>query len=234
MAQYDRPPKTKPKGPDEFVSFFDHLVRYFSIHQVKFFIVLGLGVAFFAGYGIYLYYQNYRVKEFSTLYQGAIDAPASEALKQWQTLEQQNPPKKLEDVIAIQQGGILAGQGDWVQAAQLYSQVGNSKAALLKYLAGWAEAVSLENAGKLDEALTAYQKIRQEKENPFMNFGGLGEAQVLAAQGKTDQAKSILTELIGNESEVPAAVKLAAMNKLLAMQLPEIPVKAAETQENKK
>jgi hypothetical protein len=220
MAQYDRPPKIKPKGPDEFVSFFDHLVRYFYIHQIKFFIVLGLGVAFFAGYGVYLYYQNYRVKDFSTLYQDALDAPAPDALNRWKALEDKNPPKKLEDVIVIQQGGILAGQGDWERAAQAYAGAGNSKAGVLKYLAGWAEAVSLENAGRNDEALAAYQKMRGDKDNPFADYGALGEAQVLAAQGKADASKSILMELIRNESAAPAAVKTAAMNKLLALQLP--------------
>lgn len=229
MAQYDRPPKVKPKGPDEFVSFFDHVVRYFFIHRVKFFIVLTVGVAFFASYGIYLYYQNYRVKEFSTLYQDALDAPEGEALNRWKALEEKNPPKKLEEVIAIQEGGILAGQGDWVQAAEVYARAGDSKAGVLKYLAGWAEAVSLENAGRQDKALTAYQKIRQDKENPFADFGALGEAQILASQGKTEASKSILIELIGNESKAPAPVKSAAMNKLLALQLPEVAVPLTPT-----
>jgi predicted negative regulator of RcsB-dependent stress response len=223
MAQYDRPPKEKPKGPDEFVSFFDHLVRYFYIHQVKFFIVLGLGVLFFAGYGIFLYYQNYRVKEFSTLYQKALESTGTEALSEWQSLAQKNPPKKLSEVISIQQGGILAAQGEWEKAAQAYAQAGQSREGLLQYLSQWSEGISLENAGKLDQALAVYQGLRQEKDNPFKDFAALGEAQVLLAQGKADQAQAILRELIGNESEAPAAVKSAAMNKLLALELGRSP-----------
>ena len=232
MAQYNRPPKVKAKGPDEFVSFFDRLIRYFYIHQVKFFVLLLLVVAGFAGYGIFIYYQNYRVKQFATIYQEALDTAGPEGLAKWQDLSNKNPPKNLQDIIYIQEGGLLAGENDWLKAAQAYTQAAKSKSAVLKYVSSWAEAVALENAGQWPEALGAYQQIQQEQENPFKDFAGLGQAQVLMAQGKADQAQVVLMGLISQDAATPEAIKSAAMNKLLSLQLPAATVKAAAGTQN--
>lgn len=219
MAQYKRPPKTKAKGPDEFVSFFDHLVRYFLIHRLKLFVVLGVGAAFFVGYGIFLYVQNQRVKEFATLYQDALEAPPEAALANWDELKKKNPPKALKPLIQIQIGGVLAARGDWQGAAASYAEAAESKETILKYLATWAQAVSLENAGDYQAAAGVYREMGVQAENPFKDFGALGEAQSLAQLGQKDQARSILIGILQSDAKVPAAVKSAALSKMLALEL---------------
>lgn len=220
MAQYNRPPKRKKKGPDEFISFFDHIVRYFEIHQKKLILLVVAGVIAFAGYGIYLYRQNKRVKDFAVLYQEALKASPEDSLRSWQEILKKDPPLKLEDVIAIQIGGIYARKQDWINAATEFNKAGDSDSELLRFLGQWAGAVSLENSGSWEKAYSEYQKISEEAANPFKDNGRLGMARCLLGLGKISEAETLLNQLVGKDSEVSPSVKAAAMNKLLVMRLP--------------
>jgi len=59
-----------------------------------------------------------------------------------------------------------------------------------------AQAVSLEIAGKLDEALGAYQRLGSaHSKSAFAPLALLGQARVLTAQGKLDEARSALESI---------------------------------------
>lgn len=231
MAQYNRPPKKKAKGPDEFVSFFDHLVRYFMVHRTKLFVVIGVAVLAFVGYGVYLYIQNQRVHEFASLYSEALTAPSEEALAAWQKLYDKNPPLDLKESVAMQMGQIYAEQGEWLQAAEQYRLVSEAKSETLRYPAQWSLAVALENAGKLSEAQAIYQGMSEDTQNPYRDQGRLGVARVLILSGKVDQGRQILTNLVKPGAEVHPAVRSAARDQLLALEIPpDVATVAPETQ----
>ena len=219
MAQYNRPPKKKVKGPDEFISFFDHLVKYFMIHRNKLFIVIGVAVLAFAGYGIFLYVQSNRVKEFAALYGEAMNAPEAQSLKKWQEIEQKSPPLELDDIISIQIGGVLGKEGKWDEAAAKFNRAALSQSEVLHYVSLWAGAVAQENSGKFPEAFKDYQNISQDEQNPYKEFGRLGMARILGLQGKTGEAETILMDLIKPESETPPAVQTAAKNNLIVLKM---------------
>ena len=230
MPQYNRPPKKKKKGPDEFVTFFQKLVRYFSAHQGALIIVVLAAVVAFGVYGIYLYRQNVQVKKFATLYDQGVNAPPEKALEVWEEIEENDPPLQLQEVVAIQIGGIFSSRDQWEKAAVQFERASDSSSKILKYLGQLARAVSLENAKKLDEALAEYKKISNDKENPLKDYGRLGMARIFAIQGKSGEAEAILFQLASNDSEAPKAVKGAALNQLLAM---KVRATQDQTEENK-
>jgi hypothetical protein len=219
MAQYDRPPKKKEKKVDEFISFFDHLVRYFAIHRYKLMVVLAAGALAFAGYGIYLYWQNHQVEEFAVLYSDASQAPAADALKRWEDLAGKNPPLRLDDVVFLQIGGILSGNSEWKKAAEEFSRTGDSPSPLLKYLGQLAGATALENSGDFNGALEAYQRLSQEVGSPFQYQAKFGMARCFGAMGQAAEAETILFQLIAGDSGAPQGIKLAAQNRLIVMKL---------------
>jgi tetratricopeptide (TPR) repeat protein len=219
VAQYDRPPKKKAKGPDEFISFFDRLVRYFLIHRLKFYVVIGAVALGFMGWGVYLYLQSQGVKEFAVLYNQALQAPPQEALQAWNEIGSKNPPLNLDDIIDIQKAGILAREGKWKEAADYYFQAGLSSDGVLRYTAQWAGAVALENAGDYQKAFEEYQKMSSETDNPFKEYGHLGMARCKELMGNKQEAEKILWDLLNLETEIPQAVASAARNKLLVLKL---------------
>ena len=217
MAIYNRPPKKKDKGPDEFISFFDHLVRYFLMHKNKLFAVIILGVLAFGAYGYYLHRQSGQVRKFATLYGEAVSAPKGEALQVWEKIDTKNPPLSLRQVIAIQIGGIFSQEDKWKDAGQAYLRAADSQDELIRYLGQWARAIALENANNLDEASVVYEKIAVDEGNPYRDYARLGQARVLAAKGQAPEAEAILNQLIQEGKESPQAVQASAITQLLAM-----------------
>ncbi len=219
MAHYQRPEKQKNQGPDEFISFFDHVVRYFLKHQGK---LIGLGVALvlaFACYGLYLYYQGYRVREFASLYQEAQRDANQKGLQVWEELLHKSPPLDLRAVIHLQMGGAYAQDSKWDSSAQQFGEAGQSRSQVLSPLGQFAEGVALENAGAYEKALVAFQNLSQTKDSPLKEFARLGMARCLLQMGKKQEAESILTSMVAVNSDAPAGVKNAALNTLLSVRL---------------
>ncbi len=219
MAHYQRPEKQKKQGPDEFISFFDHVVRYFLRHQGK---LIGLGVTLvlaFGCYGLYLYYQGYRVREFASLYQQAQKDTGQKGLQVWEELLHKSPPLDLREIIHLQMGGIYSQELKWDSAAQQFGEAGQSRSQVLGPLGQFAHGVALENAGAYEKALVAFQNLSQEKDSPLKEFARLGMARCLLQMGKKQEAEPILMSMIGANSDVPAGVKSAALNTLLVLRL---------------
>ncbi len=219
MAQYNRPPKKKAKGPDEFISFFDHLVRYFMVHRNKLIILVGVAVLGFVAYGIFLYQQSNRVHDFAALYQEALVAPPEEALSTWQDLLDKNPPLDLKEVVAMQIGGIYAKDEDWTKAAEYFHLAAQAKSQVLRYPGQWSYADALANAGKSQEAMVIYQGMADDPENPFKDYGRLGMARLMENTGQVESARKILEALTKEGAEVIPAVQTAARDQLLLLAL---------------
>jgi tetratricopeptide (TPR) repeat protein len=226
MAQYNRPPKQKAQKPDEFISFFDRLVRYFYVHQQKFIVlvaaaVLGLGI-----YGLYRIKVSRDIQKFSIDYMEAEKAPSDKSLELWKKFAEMKPPAQLPELIVLQIGGNYVSAKDWSEAAKAFQSNGNSSSKILRMLSQLAYAGSLENAKQYSQAFEAYQKISQDMGNPFQEEGRLGQARCLSGMGKDSDAETILIQLIAKGSEAPQSVKAAALNKLIAMKLPAAPESA--------
>lgn len=217
MAQYNRPPKSKAPKPDEFVSFFDHVVRYFLIHQNKFYILIGAVVLGFSGYALQRYLASQKMHDLAMDYMKAEQAQGAEAATAWEALTKKDPPKPLREVVALQLGGALAAQAQWEPSAQSFLKSADSKSFVLYSVARLAQGVALENAKKYSEALTVYQEIADLKDDPFRYRGKLGMARVYLSMNQPTEAENILLGMLVKTSDAPEPVKGAALSQLVAM-----------------
>ena len=217
MAQYNRPPRVKPAKPDEFISFFDRVVRYCLHHQSKFYALVAAGVLALAGYGIYQYKAGRDAQNFAADYYQAESASESQASNTWENLLKMNPPGSLPDLIRLQWGGDLAKQQKWEEAAKIFASNEASRSILLKDLSRFSQAVALENAGQWDSAYRIYQALADGKSSVLVSEARLGMARALSGQKKDQEAEVILLQLIGKGSDASAAIKAAALNRLIAM-----------------
>lgn len=216
MAQYNSPPKKKAKKPDEFVSFFDHLTRYFMLHQGKFWILIACAVAGFSAYAVRSYLISERKQDLAMDYMKAEQAPAAEAVKAWEDLGKKNPPSPLKEVVDLQVGGALVAQQQFEPAAQAFQKSAASKSFMLYTVARLAYAVSLEDAKKYPEALAVYQEVADMQDDPFRYRGQLGLARVYTAMGQPTEAERILLDLLVKKSDAPDPVKNFALGQLVA------------------
>lgn len=223
MAQYNRPPKSKAPKPDEFVSFFDHAVRYFQVHQNKFFLLIAAVVLGFSGYALNRYLVGKKMHDLALDYMKAESAQGQEAIGAWQALTQQNPPKPLREVVALQLGGALASAAQWEPSAEAFAKGADSKSFMLYSVARLANGVSLENAKKYSEALSVYQEIADLQDDPFRYRGKLGMARIFLAMNQATEAENILLQLLVKGSDAPEPVKGAALSQLVAMKAKHSP-----------
>jgi len=217
VPQYNRPPKAKPPKADEFVSFFDHIVEYFMLHQGKFWVLVVVLVLGFSGYALNRYFIGQKMTALAFDYTQAEQAPPTDSLKAWESVLGKNPPSPLKEVVDLQVGGAQAGQGLWEAASQSFQKSSDSKSFTLWSVAKLANAVSMENAKKYPEALAVYQEIAAMKEDPFRFRGRLGQARVYLAMGQPTEAENILLSLLVKSSDAPDPVKGAALSQLVAM-----------------
>ena len=219
MAQYDRPPKAKAIRPDEFISFFDHLVRYFEIHQNKFFILILAVLLGFAVFGVYQYQTGKKLDGMAVAYLEAEQASGEAALPKWEAIIQSNPSGELKNLALLQIGGIQADTGAWAKASEAFEKASQSRSKVVSGLGELSSAISMENAKQCDKAQAIYEKLSAQDSNPFRFEGKLGMARCLIANGKADKAEGILYELIANSSGANPAIKGAALTKLEVLKL---------------
>jgi len=217
MAQYNRPPRVKPPKPDEFISFFDRVVRYFLIHQNKFYLLIAAVALGFAGYGLYLYKASRDAHNFAAAYWEAEQTPESQASQTWENLLKQSPPGHLPELIRLQWGGDLGRQNKWAEAAKAFQANDASSSTLLKELSRLSQAIALENSGQWQPAYDLYSGLAELKGSPLQSEARLGMARSLSGLGKDDEAETILLQLIVKGSDAPQAVKSAALNRLVAI-----------------
>ena len=223
MPQYNRPPKARPKKADEFVSFFDHVTRYFMIHQMKFWTLLAAGVVALGGYGIYRYRISQRLHDLAVEYMQAEQTPPAEAATAWQSFAKQNPPSPLAQIVGLQLGGAYAQNQQWNEAAQAFQKSATSKSFLLESVAKLAAATSMENAKNYSQALDSYRAVAEQASNPFRYRGKLGMARCYAGMGQGSDAENILLQLLVKGSDAPEPIKSSALNQLIAMKAKQNP-----------
>ncbi len=219
MAQYDRPPRKKPPKPDEFFSTMDHLVRYFTVHQKKLYLLILIFVVGFAGYGVYRIQLSRKLTKLATSYAEAQDAPEDDTLAGWEKVLKENPPKNLRELVHLQIGGRYGSKGQWAEAAQAFQKAAESRSKILHPVAQLALAVSLENSGEFAKAQAAYEAVAKLEKNPLSYDGRLGAARALIGQNKINDAETILFQLLAKDAETPPAVKQAALNALTVLKI---------------
>ncbi|HKY62597.1 MAG TPA: tetratricopeptide repeat protein [bacterium] len=230
MPQYNRPPKAKAARPDEFISFFDHLTRYFLKHQMKLWALVGAALLAFGAYTLYQYRIGQKMNTLSLDYWKADEAPSGESLSAWQRVEKLNPPRPLKDVVGLRLGSAFSGQQNWKDAAAaLQDPAGHSFA--LQSVARLARAAALENSGDTAKAMEVYRSVADKAEDPFRFRAKLGLARGYFAQGENGEAEKILFSLVIKGSDAPEPVQNAAWAQLAAMKVPgKLAESAPETQ----
>jgi tetratricopeptide (TPR) repeat protein len=219
VPQYNRPPKAKAARPDEFISFFDRLTRYFIRHQMKFWVLIGAALLAFGAYTIHKYRQGQKMNEVALDYWKADEAPAESALSAWQGVEKLNPPAPLKEVVGLRLGGAFSDQKNWKDAAGALQDPA-SHSFQLQSVARLAEAAALENNGDFAKALESYRRVADSAEDPFRFRAKLGMARSYFATGENGEAEKILYALLVKGSDAPDPVQNAAWTQLAAMKIP--------------
>ncbi|HKX12017.1 MAG TPA: tetratricopeptide repeat protein [bacterium] len=229
MPQYNRPPKAKAARPDEFISFFDHLTRYFIQHQMKLWVLIGLALLAFGAYTFYQYRIGQKMGALALDYWKADEAPAGETLSAWQRVEKLDPPRPLKDVVGLRLGGAFSSQQNWKDAAAaLQDPAAHSFA--LQSVARLAQAAALENSGEAAKALAVYRSVAENADDPFRFRAKLGMARCYFASGENGEAEKILYALVVKGSDAPEPVQSAAWAQLAAAKVPgKLPESAPES-----
>ncbi len=218
MAQYNRPPTVKPKKPDEFISFFDHVIQFFINHQNIFYITCAAVIVVFGSYGLYKFYSGRKIEKLSTEYYKAESSSGQASIPLWQNLEKK-APSPLQQVAQLQMAGEYLQEKNFKEAAMTFEEVGQEKSFLLSSLALLAQGEALENNRQYSDALTVYQNLSQKKNDPYQYHAKLGMARALLGLGKGTEAETILFELQEKGSNAPEMIKSAALQKLLVIKL---------------
>lgn len=219
MPQYNRPPKVKAARPDDFISFFDHLTRYFIQHQMKLWILIGAALLAFGAYTIHRYRIGKEMNALGLDYWKADEAPADASLSAWQGIEKLNPPRPLKDVVDLRVGGAFTGQRNWKEAVNALQAPASNDFAL-RSVARLAQAAALENSGDYAKALSTYREVADNAEDPFRFRAKLGMARSYFANGESGEAEKILYALVIKGSDAPEPVQGAAWTQLAAMKVP--------------
>lgn len=229
MPQYNRPPKSKAARPDDFISFFDHLTRYFLIHQMKLWVLLGAALLAFGAYTLNQYLKGQKMNTLALDYWKADEAPADASLSAWQGIEKLDPPRPLKDVVGLRVGTAFSSQQNWKEAINALQDPASHDFAL-RSVARLAQAASLESSGDYAKALSTYREIADKSEDPFRFRAKLGMARSYFATGENGEAEKILYSLVVKGSDAPEPIQGAAWTQLASMKVPgKLPESAPET-----
>jgi len=219
VAQYNRPPKAKAARPDDFISFFDHLTRYFLKHQMKLWVLIGAALLAFGIYTLYQYRIGQKMNGLALDYWKADEAPADETLSAWQKVQKLDPPRPLKEVVGLRVGGAFSSQQNWKDAAAALQDPASHSFAL-QSVARLAQAAALENSGENAKALDAYRSVAESSDDPFRFRAKLGMARCYFASGENGEAEKLLYALVVKGSDAPEPVQSAAWAQLAAAKIP--------------
>lgn len=96
----------------------------------------------------------------------------------------------------LARAGVLYDLGRYAEAEPLYRAVADDTEGLVRDVAAEGVGLCLENQGKLDDALKAYQALAA-RDGLLKDRAGFDQARVMAQKGDKDGAVKLLKEVLG-------------------------------------
>lgn len=217
MPVYKRLPRSKPKKPDEFISFFDRLYHKAYKNGPKVLAVLaivalvGLGTLFWREF-----HSSQAQKMSDQLYRVMNQGTKEEQEKLFKDIKKGNlyAPLGMWASLELAHQAQLEGNCDKV-LEELDRYVGHGENYTLRSLIYLDVGACLENKQDLKKAEEVYKQGAGDSKNFLRDWCALRLAAVEEKLGKKEEAKKRLEALLQKDSEASPAVKEQARTYLL-------------------
>ncbi len=212
MATYKQLPQKKAKGPDEFISFFDHLYHriylrgpaYLAVGGIFLFVILGI-----------IFWREFHIRSAESTSQKIYEASKKgkdEQIKVLADIRKVNPYSPLGMWVTLQMANQQEDCNEVIK--DLNSYVGYGENEILRSLVYLKTGTCLENQMKWESALDLYQRASGDSNNIFRDWSHLRLAQVYRYLGKDEEMNRELEGLVSNSSKArPAIQEMAKMLK---------------------
>lgn len=215
MPVYKRLPRSKPKKPDEFISFFDKL--YHEAYKRGPSVLAVLAVVALVGVGI-LFWKEFHERRAQRLSENIFDVSSKGKEEQEKTLndiKKANLYAPLGMWASLQLANQAMDEGkcdDVIKELEMY--VGHGDNAAVRSLIYQKVGVCLEQKKEWQKASELYQKASDDSRNLLKDWATLHWAQVKREAGDEEGAKKILQGLLKPDSEASTPVKEEARTAL--------------------
>jgi FimV-like protein len=215
MPIYKKLPRSKPKKPDEFISFFDRL--YHKAYERGPFVIAVLAVVAIVGLGILFWrtYHEHRAEKISEKYYQATLKGKEEREEILRDIKKSNLYAPLGIWASLELADQASGEGACDQIlSELKPYVGHGESAPLRSVIYLKVGGCLEDKKDWKGAENLYEQGRFDSKNLLKDWCSLHLARVKRDLGDSEGAKKILEEILAKDSEASAPVKDEARTAL--------------------
>src|SRR5262245_41674082 len=208
MPIYKKLPRSKPKKPDEFISFFDGL--YHKAYERGPFVLAVLAVVAIVGLGILFWrsYHEHRAEKTSEKYYQATLKGKEEQEEVLRDIKKANLYAPLGVWASLELADQASGEGACDQVlSELKPYVGHGDNGPLRSVIYLKTGGCLEDKKDWKAAEGLYQEGRSDSKNLLKDWCSLRLARVKRNLGDAEGAKKILEELLAKGSDASPPVQ---------------------------
>jgi len=237
MPVYKKLPRSKPKKPDEFISFFDHL--YHEAYKRGPAVLAVVSVLALVVIGV-LFWKSFHLRKATQISETVFDVSKKGKEEQEKTLHDIKK-SNLYAPLGLWASLEIANRSEGENACQtvikeLEPYVGHGSIDSMRGLVYQKVGACYEDGKNYKEAESLYEKASSDSKNPLRDWSDLRLAVVKKELGDRAGAEKILKEIVGVDSKAGLPVKEEARVALLlgAGPNPESAAKPESSPETKK
>jgi len=236
MPIYKKLPRSKPKKPDEFISFFDHL--YHEAYKRGPAVLAVVSVLALVAIGV-LFWKSFHERRATQISENVFDVSKKGKEEQEKTLHEIKKAN-LYAPLGIWASLEIANRAEGENACQtvlkeLEPYIGQGPNDSMRGLIFQKVGVCYEDGKQLKEAEELYEKAAADSKNPLKDWASLRLALVKKERGDLSGSEKMLKDMVGVDSKVGLPVKEEARTALLlaSQTLPETAAKPESSPESK-
>jgi len=224
MPIYKKLPRSKPKKPDEFISFFDRL--YHEAYKRGPAVLAVLAVLALVGTGV-LFWKGYHTRKATRISESLFEAskgPKEDQEKTLNDIKKAHPYAPLGIWASLTLANQAEGEGRCESVVkELEPYVGHNSLESLKALIYLKVGTCYEDRKDLKKAQEVYEKASSDDKNPLKDWSYLRLAAVKKESGDVAGSGKILNEIIAKDFPASPPVKDEARTvlALVALKSPE-------------
>ena len=224
MPIYKKLPRSKPKKPDEFISFFDHL--YHEAYKRGPAVLAILAVLALVGIGI-LFWRGYHERKATQISESIFEVskkPKEEQEKTLQEIKKSNLYAPLGVWASLELANRAQGEGACETIVkELESYVGHGPIDSLRSLVYLKVGGCYEDRKDFKKAEEVYEKGFSDSKNYLRDWSYLRLASAKKARGDSEASQKILQEILNKDFPASSPVKDEARVEitLASLSLPE-------------
>jgi predicted negative regulator of RcsB-dependent stress response len=237
MPIYKKLPRSKPKKPDEFISFFDHL--YHETYKRGPAVLAVISVLLLVGIGV-LFWRSFHERRASQISESVFDVSKKGKEEQEKTLHEIKKAN-LYAPLGTWASLELANRADGEGACQtilkeLEPYIGHGPIDSMRGLIFQKVGACYEQEKNFKAAEELYEKAASDSKNPLRDWSSFRLAMVKKEEGDLSGAEKLLKEMVEVDSKAGLPVKEEARIALLLASepSPESATKPESAPESKK